>query len=75
MEFEEGEISQNSKDGFSNMEEIITPNKARALIKTVGKKVLLKYISVLFSDDEIEAILDQAAAMWTSSGRRTGKGN
>ena len=39
--------------------QIITPNKARVLIKTVGKKVLLKYISVLFDDD-------QAAVMWTS---------
>ena len=48
--------------------------KARVLIKTVGKKVLLKYISVLFDDDEIEKILDQAAVMWTSSERRAGQG-
>ena len=46
MDFEEGKISHNSKNGFSRMEEIITPNKARALIKTVGKKVLLKDMAV-----------------------------
>ena len=60
--------------GFNKQNQIITPNKARVLIKTVGKKVLLKYISVLFDDDEIEKILDQAAVMWTSSERRAGQG-
>ena len=60
--------------GFSKQNQIIAPNKARVLIKTVGKKVLLKYISVLFDDDEIEIILDQAAVMWTSSERRAGQG-
>ncbi len=52
------------KTGFSKQNQIITPNK------TVGKKVLLKYIS---DDDEIEIIIDQAAVMWTSNEQRTGQ--
>ena len=56
------------KTGFSKQNQIITPDK------TVGKKVLLKYISVLFDDGEIEIILDQAAVMWTSSERCAGQG-
>ena len=79
MDLEDGEISAPIRNavverGFSKQNQIITPNKARVLIKTVGKKVLLKYISVLFDDDEVEIILDQAAVMWTSSERRTGQG-
>ena len=58
---------------FQNI--IITPKRNRILIRTVGKKLLIKYSSWILSSEEIEKILELAAISWcTKKNRRAGQG-
>ena len=48
----------------------------RILIKTVGRKVLVKYCANLFSDDQLGAIVERAAVTWLElKERRVGQGS
>ena len=61
---------------FSHQNLIITSRRFSILIKTVGKKVLIKYCANLFSEDQLDAIIERAALAWVGlKERRIGKGN
>ena len=62
--------------GFSFQNIILTPQRSRIIIKTIGIKVFLKYVKNILAKEEIDTILDNAALMWaTSRARRNGAGN
>ena len=55
---------------------IITSRRFRILIKTVGRKVLVKYCANLFSEDQLDAIVERAAVTWLElKERRVGQGS
>ena len=55
---------------------IITSRRYRILIKTVGRKVLVKYCANLFSEDQLDAIVERAAVTWLElKERRVGQGS
>ena len=49
---------------FSHQNLIITSRRFSILIKTVGRKVLVKYCANLFSEDQLDAIVERAAVTW-----------
>ena len=59
---EDGEILEESV--FSHPNLIITSRRFHILIKTVGRKVLVKYCANLFSEDQLDAIVERAAVTW-----------
>ena len=61
---------------FSHQNLIITSRRFRILIKTVGRKVLVKYCANLFSEDQLDAIVERAAVTWLElKERRVGQGS
>ena len=55
---------------------IITSRRYRIVIKTVGRKVLVKYCANLFSEDQLDAIVERAAVTWLElKERRVGQGS
>ena len=61
---------------FSHPNLIITSRRFRILIKTVGRKVLVKYCANLFSEDQLDAIVERAAVTWLElKERRVGQGS
>ena len=61
---------------FSHQNLIITSRRFSILIKTVGKKVLVKYCANLFSEEQLDAIIERAANTWVKmKDRRIGHGN
>ena len=55
---------------------IITSKRYRIVIKTVGRKVLVKYCANLFSEDQLDAIVERAAVTWLElKERRVGQGS
>ena len=59
---------------FSHQNLIITSRSV--LIKTVGRKVLVKYCANLFSEDQLDAIVERAAVTWLElKERRVGQGS
>ena len=60
---------------FSHQNLIITSRRFSILIETVGKKVLIKHCANLFSEDQLDAIIERAAKAWVGlKERRIGKG-
>ena len=53
--------------GFSFQNIILTPQRSRIIIKTIGIKVFLKYVKNILAKEEIDTILDNAALMWATS--------
>ena len=77
---EDGELEDTSNSAWVEDENVkqnilIVPTRNKILIKTVGRKVLLKYVKNLLPEEEIMKIIDQAALMWcTTAPRRSGSG-
>ena len=61
---------------FSHQNLIITSRRFSILIKTVGRKVLVKYCANLFSEDQLDPIVERAAVTWLElKERRVGQGS
>ena len=58
---------------FSHQNLILTNRRFRMVIKKVGIKVFIEYCFFLFSEEQIEKILDKASKKWLVKERRLGQ--
>ena len=68
-EMEEGELLDH--EDHQNL--ILTNRRFRMVINKVGIKVFIKYCFFLFSEEQIEKILDKASKKWLVKERRLGQ--
>ena len=58
---------------FYHQNLILTNRRFRMVINKVGIKVFIKYCFFLFSEEQIEKILDKASKKWLVKERRLGQ--